>query len=99
LEGFVRSPNSQAKRQARRVYDILRNANFRDRQIPMVNAVVVLANSKAKPDIKTNPYLCKIITIKNDADASLYEYVLEQDMQYSTKVIEEIVDILEDRIL
>jgi hypothetical protein len=72
-KGFVRSPSSQAKRHARRVYNILRNANFRDGRIPMVNAVVVLANSKAKPDLKVEPYLCKVITIKNEADKSLYE--------------------------
>jgi hypothetical protein len=65
----------------------------------MVNAVVVLANSKAKPDIKMNPYLCKVIMIKNEADTSLYEYVMEQDIQYSTKEIEEIVDILQDKVL
>ena len=96
--GFVRSPSSQAKRHARRVYDVLRNANFRDGQIPMVNAIVVLANRKAKPDVKVNPYLCKVIMIKNEADTSLYEYVMAQDIQYSTKEIDEIVDILQDKL-
>ena len=65
----------------------------------MVNAVVVLANGKAKPDIKKSPDLCKVITVKDEADTSLYDYVMEHDFEFSTQEIEEIVDIFQDKIM
>jgi hypothetical protein len=96
-KGQKNSPSSQAKNNARRVYRLLNNSRILDRQLPLVQAIVVLTNNKAEPKIEKTPEMCKIIQIKDQADSSLYDYIMShEDVVLSTEEIGIIVEFLKD---
>jgi hypothetical protein len=97
--GLSRSPSQQAKKHAGRIYRLLNNSNILERQIPYVKAIVVWANGKTQPEINKTPELCKIISVKDQDDTSLRDFILEQDLVFSTKEIEKIVDFLNEKIV
>ena len=99
-KGLKNSPSLQAKNNARRLYRLLANSRILDREFPLVQAIVVLSNSKAEPKIEKTPEMCKIIQIKNQADCSLYDYIMShQDIVFSTEEIGIIVEFLKDNML
>jgi hypothetical protein len=98
-KGVRRSPSLQAKNHAKRIYRLLKNSsNILEGQIPIVKAVVVLTNSKAQLVVGKEPERCKIIQLRNEADTSLYDYIMKQDVLFSTQEIEAIVDSLKSNI-
>ena len=97
-KGLKNSPSLQAKNNARRLYRLLANSRILDREFPLVQAIVVLSNSKAEPTIEKTPEMCKIIQIKNQTDCSLYNYIMShQDIVFSTEEIGIIVEFLKNR--
>jgi hypothetical protein len=98
-KGAHRSPSLQAKNHARRIYNILINFKVLDREIPLVNAVVVLSSKKTILTINRSPDWCKVIQIKDQADNSLYDYVMQhEEIVFSTEEIETIIQYLKDKI-
>ena len=93
------SPSLQAKNNARRIYNFLNNSSVLDREIPYVKAIVVLSSQRTQLTIEREPNRCKIIQIKDQADISLYVYIMEHDVLFSTEEIETIVQFLKDKIL
>ena len=95
-----KSPSLQAKNNAKRIYRLLTNSRILDRQLPLVQAIVVLSNSKAEPKIEKPPEMCKVIQIKNQTDSSLYDYIMShQDVVFSSEEIGTIVEFLKDAML
>jgi hypothetical protein len=82
------------------LYRLFVNSRILDGQLPPVQAIVVLSNSKAESKIEKTPEMCKIIQIKNQADGSLYDYIMSfQDVVFSTEEIGIIVEFLKDMML
>jgi hypothetical protein len=99
-KGVRNSPSLQAKNHARRIYNLLNNSKVLDRQIPYVEAIVVLSSKNTQLTIERKTERCKIIQIKSQADNSLYEYIMQHnDIIFSTEEIETIVQFLKDKIV
>lgn len=99
-KGVRGSPSIQAKNHARRIYILLNNENILNRQIPYVEAIVVLSSRKTQLTIEQNPERCKVIQIKDLTDNSLYEYIMQhEEIVFSTDEIEIIVQFLKDKIV
>ena len=98
-KGVSNSPSLQAKNHARRIYSILNNSQILERQIPYVEAIVLLSSKKTQLTIEREPEHCKIIQIKGQAHNSLYEYIMQHnEILFSTQEIETIVQFLKDKI-
>ena len=94
-KGVRGSPSRQAKKHAGRIYTLLNNSNVLNGDIPLVEAIVVLSSKKTKLIITQNPDRCKIIQIKDLADNSLYEYIMQHtEIVYSTQEIEIVIQFL-----
>ena len=94
-KGLKNSPSLQAKNNARRVYRLLNNSRILYRPLPIVQAIVVLSNSKTELKIEKPPEMCSIIQIKSQYDSSLYDYIMKhQEVVFSTEEIGAIVEFL-----
>jgi hypothetical protein len=98
-EGLKNSPSIQAKNNARRLFRLLSNSRILDRQLPLVQAIVVLTNIKTEAKIEKTPEMCMIIQLKNQADNSLYDYIIgHQDVVFTTQEIGLIVEFLKNQL-
>jgi len=98
--GGVRgSPSQQAKNHARRLFRLINNSRILDWEIPYVKAIVVLTHKKTDLTIEKNPEKCKILQLKEIADTSLYDYIMENDVLFSTQEIELIIELLKGKIV
>jgi len=98
-KGVRNSPSLQAKNNARRIYNFLNNSKVLDKPIPYVEPIVVLSSKRTQLTIEREPHRCKIIQIKDQADNSLYEYIMQHgNIIFSTEEIETIVQFLKDKI-
>jgi hypothetical protein len=82
--GFKSSPCIQAINNAKRVRLLLEKEKVLDREVPRVNAIVILTNPKVKPNYQKLPTDCKIIEMKDEADTSLKDYILSFDPTFFT---------------
>ena len=97
-KGVRGSPSLQAKNHARRLYMLINNSRVLGGEIPYVKPIVVLSSKKTQLTIEKYPERCKIIQIKEITDNTLYDYIMENDVLFSTQEIELIVQFLKGRI-
>jgi hypothetical protein len=96
--GVRGNPSQQAKNHARRLYNLVNYSRIFDGEIPYVKPIVVLSSKKTELLIEKSPERCKIIQIKEVTDNALYAYIMENDVLFSTREIELIIELLKSKI-